>query len=164
MTALGAILLTGAGLLAGILGVRSIREQVERAEALARLVELMRLELSRFRTPLPTLFRSLSDRTEGIASELCRRAAAAREAEDGPFAGAWDYACACLAPRERGILLPLGQILGRYGAEEQAGAMETVLEELRRYGAGLRERQRDKSRLWLGLSMACGLLAAVLLW
>ena len=164
MTAVGAILLTASGLLAGILGVKNLHDRVERACQLTRLLELMGFELERFKTPLIELFSSLSLRTEGVSSELCGRANAAMRAQDVIFREAWCFSCEILSGQEREILLPLGEILGRYGAEEQTAAIEAALADMRRYERQLRDDIRGKSRLWLGLSTSCGLLGAVLLW
>ena len=164
MNAVGALFLIGAGLLAGILGVKSIRLRADRARKLVNLVELIRFEIERFKTPLPALFSELSGRTDGISAELCGRVFLAMQQEDVIFREAWSFACAILTEPERRILLPLGSVLGRYGAGEQTAALDSALSEMRRYSQRLGDGIREETRLWLGLSVACGLMAAVLLW
>lgn len=164
MTVVGAILLTAAGLLTGILGVKSLHDQAERGGRLIRLLELMSFELERFCTPLPQLFSALASKTDGVSAELCGRAAAAMAARDVRFRDAWMFACAILTEREREIILPLGDVLGQYGVSEQSAALAAALSDMRRYVGDLRDGMQEKSRLWLGLSAACGLLAAVILW
>jgi len=164
MTALGALLVAASGVLAGVLGAKALRAQAERARQLARMLELMRFELERFKTPLPDLFGALEARTDGTAAELCGRVSACLAAVDVRFSAAWRFACENLSKQEREILLPLGEILGRYGAEEQAAALDAALSDMRRLAEERRMELRDKSRLFLGLGAACGLLAAVLLW
>lgn len=164
MNTLGAALLAAAGVMAGLYGAGSLKRQARRARELARLLELMLFELERFRTPLPALFSALSDRADGAAAELCGRAALAMRAEDVRFCDAWAFACRALSPAERELFLPLGSILGRYGAQEQTAALTAALGETRRYGDGLCAALSEKCRLCVGLSSACGLLAAVLLW
>lgn len=163
MTALGAALLAASGLLAGVTGVRALQRQSYRAGTLLRLLLLIRFELERFRIPFPVMFSSLTDRTEGAAKELCERAALILRAEDIRFRDAWTYACGSLSRQERDIMLPLGEVLGRYGAEEQLAALSAAEARMREYADGLRGSMGENSRLWLGLCSACGLLAAVLL-
>ena len=164
MTAVGAALLALSGLMAGLSLAGRYRRQVREARSLCRLLELMLYELSRFLTPLPELFAGLADRTEGAASSICVRAAAALGREDVRFREAWRFACGGLPAGERELLLPLGEVLGRYGAREQAEALEDALARTRRYCEGLEASLPDRCRLALGLLTAGGLLAAVLLW
>lgn len=164
MNAIGAVLLAAAGLMAGLYGAQILRRQERRARQLCRLLELMQFELERFKTPLPELFSSLADRTDEAASELCRRAFSAMQAEDIRFHTAWAFACRALSGHEREIVLPLGEVLGRYGEKEQAAALAAALAQMSRYGEELKTSLREKCRLCVGLSAAGGLLAAVLLW
>ena len=164
MNAIGAALVAAAGVLAGLGGVGALHRQEARAGALCRLLALMIFELQRFRTPLPELFSSLSERTEGAAAALCARAAQAMEVPDLRFSEAWVFACGELTAKERELLLPLGGVLGRYGAEEQLAALEAALHEMRGCHEALRGAMPEKCRLYIGLSAACGLLAAILLY
>ena len=164
MTIIGGALLAAAGLWAGLYTAGTMREQARQARRLFRMTELMRFELERFLTPLPELFESLAERTEGAASDLCGRTASALRADGARFREAWAYACGVLRPAEREILLPLGEILGRYGAAEQTSALDAVEAELRLYSDGLQASLRDKCRICVGLLTAAGLLSAVLLW
>lgn len=163
MTWLGAALVAAAGVMTGVCAVREERRKTREAESVCRLLELMIFELERFATPLPELFSSLAGRTEGCAAALCGRAALALETEGTRFGAAWRFACAALPDETRDILLPLGEVLGRYGAQEQTAALGAALDEARRYGGALRAGLAQKSRLYMGLSAGVGLLAAVLL-
>lgn len=164
MNRLGAALIAAAGLMAGLRASRGERRKTLSAEGLCRLLELMIFELERFQTPLPELFSSLAERTDGTASALCSRAALALGAEGARLCQAWAFACAALPAAEREFMLPLGGVLGRYGAQEQTAALRSALAEARRYSGGLRAGLAEKSRLYIGLTTAAGLLAAVLLW
>lgn len=164
MNTLGAVLVALSGVMAGLYGAGALRQQARRARELVRMLELMLCELERFCPPLPSLFASLAERTDGAAAVLCSRAALAMRAEDARFRDAWAFACDTLSPAEREVLGPLGEILGRYGAQEQISALEASLAEARRYSGRLGASLGERCRLRIGLSAACGLLAAVLLW
>lgn len=163
MNMLGALLLAAAGLLGGLCAASAYRRQAEEARALCQMLELMQFELERFRTPLPELFSALSDRSAGRAGELCRRASAALAADGVRFREAWTFACGGLSGAERQILLPLGDILGRYGAQEQTAALASALSDMRQYSDSLWAALREKCRLCVGLSTAAAVAAAVLL-
>ncbi len=164
MNALGAVLLAASGLLAGLRAAGSVRRRERSAAALCRLLELMRFELSRFRTPLPALFVSLAERTEGCAGTLCARASMALAVDGTRFRAAWAFACEPLDAAEKAVLLPLGEVLGRYGAREQEAALDAALAEMERLRDERRARAGERRRLYIGLFTAGGLLAAVLLW
>ena len=164
MRLIGAAFVAAAGLLAGLAAARSYRTAAERCAALCRMLELLMFELDRFHTPLPELFDSLADRTDGDAAALCRRAADGLAADTpGPFADIWRDAVAPTAPAERTILAPLGGVLGRYGTEEQLSAAADCLRLMRRRQDELRSAVGRRSRLAVGLCACGGALLAVLL-
>lgn len=162
MRVLGGALLALAGLWSGLLARDGLRRSARRCGGLCRMLELLGYELERFRTPLPELFSALSRSADGEAAALC--GAVAEELDrGGRFSGAWARGTEPLPPPERDILRPLGDILGRYGAEEQTAAVESALrrmEDLRR----TRERTlRDRGRVCVGMCSGLGLMLAVLL-
>ena len=164
MRPLGAGLLALAGLLAGFFAVGELSRRARRAGELSRLIDLMAYEIGRFSTPLPALFEDLAHRTEGAAAQVCARASAGLAASDRPFRAVWDFACGGLTGEERALLLPLGPVLGRYGAAEQAAALEKTGRALERYHEERLRARRERGRLTMGLWTAAGLFAAVLLW
>lgn len=163
MKLMGAALLTAAGLLCGLMVAAGLRSRLRAQRSLCRMLAVMGFELERFCTPLPELFASLSERLEGEAAALCRRTAAGLAAGGRPFAAVWSAAISVLPEAERGILAPLAEVLGRYGAQEQCAAVLTAEAELGGLRDGTAARLREKSRLYTGLFTAGGLLLAVLL-
>ncbi len=161
---LGALLVTAAGLLAGLLAAGGLRERAERLAELGRMLELMEFELSRFSTPLPTLFERLAGQLAGDAGALCRRMRdGLQELGSRTLADIWAAALEALPPAERRMLLPLGQVLGRYGAEEQRMALAVCRESVARAAAEARTAQREKGRMLVGVSAAGAAALAVLL-
>lgn len=164
MKLLGALLLTAAGLLAGLLAAAGLRERADRREELARMLERMEFELGRFSVPLPVLFEHLAGQLTGAARALCRRMCQVLpELGERTLAELWTQALESLPPEERRLLLPLGQVLGRYGAEEQLMALAACRESMERAAAEARNDQREKGRMLVGVSAAGAAMLAVLL-
>lgn len=163
MNLLGAALLTAAGLLCGLLAGAQLRDRLRQRRELCRMLSLMEFELERFRTPLPELFASLAGRLSGQAGALCARAASGLTDAGSPFSAVWREAVSGLDAREREILLPLGAVLGRYGAAEQTAAVSAARGELCRLRDETAAQIGEKSRVYAGVFTAGGLLLAVLL-
>ena len=160
---LGAVLLTASGCGWGLCSSAGLRRELREREELCRMLALATFQLTRFRTPLPELFALLAAQRSGRASALC--AAASEGLSDGMgFGDAWTKACGMLLDRrERELLQPLGSVLGRYGAEEQAAAVESVRAGMEEQCRRARGELGEKCRMRLGLSGAAGVLLAVLL-
>ena len=160
----GAALLMLAGLLLGLLAAQGLRDRVRRREGLRQLLERMSFELERFKTPLPELFGLLAAQTEGEAGTLCRRVSEQLEQpERRPFSQIWSGAVSALPAVERAALLPLGDVLGRYGAQEQVRALEAARAAMARAEDQARGEQREKSRIYVGVPAAAAAALAVLL-
>ena len=162
MNLAGGLLLVISGVWCGVLAAGRVSEAAARCEEWCRMLELVSFELTRFKTPLPALFRKLSDALDGLPGQVC----ASVSGDLGgcvSFRDAWDAALRDVPPGERELLLPLREILGCYGAGEQAAGVEAV----RLRMAGLWEARRsalhDRRRVCVGLFSACGLVLAVLL-
>ncbi len=164
MRVAGAAILTAAGLLAGLAAVDDLRRRRTLREGLARMLTLLGFELERFRTPLPALFGKLPEQLEGEAAAFCRRVRdglaqlGSREMED-----IWREAVAPLPAEERRILTPLGQVLGRYGAEEQLAAVDACRGEMERARDETAAALRERSRMYIGVGAAGAAVLAVLL-
>lgn len=158
---LGGCLLAWAGVWSGLMAAGRLAASVSRCGDWCRMLEILSFELTRFRTPLPELFGSLSDRLEGMPGEVCERAASGLE-EDG-FQAVWREALSDVPPEEREILRPLGDVLGRFGAEEQAACVDAALERMTALWQERQRTRRERSRVYVGVLSAGGLLLAVLL-
>lgn len=159
----GAALLAAAGLLCGLTAAGRLRARQRRCEALCQMMALMGYELERFHTPLPELFLSLGARLTGAPGLLCRKLAAGLGKEDARFSDLWARAIEGLPPREREILAPLGQVLGRYGTQEQQAAVAECLRRMREQNDALRDAAAQRGRVYVGVCAAGGLMLAVLL-
>ncbi len=161
---MGALLLTAAGALAGLGAVGRLRERAEGREELAALLERMEFELGRFSAPLPELFGRLAGQFPGPAGALCRRVSEGLlSLGDRSMEEIWGQALETLPATERRLLLPLGQVLGRYGAEEQRMALAACREAMERAAAEARDALRERGRMTVGVSAAAAGLLAVLL-
>lgn len=163
MRRLGALMVVLAGMLMGVRRAVALGHTVRLRSSLCRMLEGMRYELGRFRTPLPELFSALSVPWDGEAAALCRRAAEMLTAGQMSFSALWEDALAPLPAREREILQPLGNILGRYGTEEQLAALERCVREMENALQEGQTRLRERSGVCVGLWTAAGLMAAVVL-
>lgn len=162
MRLLGAALVAAAGLWCGLLAAGGLRRAEERCGGLCRLLELLRCELTRFCTPLPELFETAAAALDGAAGTAARSVAESLRRGER-FAAAWTAATAALPGPEGDILRPLGSVLGRYGAAEQAAALENARMRMEALRDERRRARREKGRLYVGLSAGAGLLLAVCL-
>lgn len=163
MRLIGCVLIALAGLWTGVTAARGLSAELDRCEEYVEMLALMELELGRFKTPLPELFSSLEARLGGAGAALCGRVAKACS-DDAVFREIWQHEAEKLPPRERRILLPLGGVLGRFGAEEQAARIGQAREQM----AALRQERAsalaDGRRLRVGVCAAGGLMLAVLMY
>ncbi len=154
---LGAALVTLASLLGGGEAARRLKRRSEALEELAFGLGLLGFELESFRRPLPELCRHLSGQAPGAAGQLFERLCQGLEQQPGEsFSGLWQKALGPLKGPERALLLPLGAVLGRYGAPEQRRALSLCQTRLEELAAEARERHRRNGRLYLGLGAALG--------
>lgn len=164
MSWLGAFLVTAAGFFMGFSGCRELGNTVRRRGQLCWLLERLAGELESFCSPLPELFGALEGNFEDDCAGLCRRVREMLSCPEGEsFGEIWAGALACLPRRERQILLPLGSVLGRYGAAEQLPAIFRCRREMERALQEARDRRRELGRVYIGLGTAGGLMLAVLL-
>ncbi len=126
------------------------------------LLERLTMELTRFKTPLPELFSALAEELSGPAGRFCWTVAAGLAA-GMEMSVLWRRAAEPLPGELRELLLPLGTVLGRYGAEEQAACAALVRERLSRRREERERNLRDRTRVRLGVFSAGGALLAVLL-
>lgn len=162
MSLLGAFLLAAAGVWSGWKMRDGLRRDAGRCRALYSFLERLAYEIGRFRTPLPTLFGELSSEGTGEISGLCGKIAGALAAGES-FVSAWEEQIAAFSAEERAILQPLGVVLGRYGASEQAECVEGALRRMEELGSRRERRLREQGRVCVGVGSAAGILLAVLL-
>ena len=160
----GALLITAAGLLAGLRAAGGLRAAALRRDSLCKMLALLEFELGRFHTPLPEMFADLAARTDGAGASLCRRMTTGLTGLGEQALGEiWLYALEELPARERDILRPLGQVLGRYGAQEQLQALTLCRRDMEQARDEARTKARERSSIYAGLAASAGAVCAVLL-
>ncbi len=163
MRLLGCAMLSVSGVLCGILSAGELRRELRELDGFALLLSRLSMELSRFKTPLPELFSSLTGELTGPASGFCRSIASGLSAGE-EFSVLWRRAGETLPPALWEIFGPLGSVLGRYGAEEQTAGILAARDLLSKLREEKRLALRDRMRVRLGVCSAGGFLLAVLLW
>lgn len=162
MRLIGGGLIAAAGLWCGLLAARRLERELERCAMYIRMLELLAWELERFKTPLPELFSTLAAALEGEPARLCQ--SLAHGLLSGEDAGSlWREALLAAAAQEREILLPLGSVLGRYGAPEQAASVLAVKERMEDLCRERRNGLRERRRVLIGIGTAGGIFLSVLL-
>ncbi len=162
MKLLGGFLIAAAGVWSGFLAAGKLSASAARCGSWCRMLELLSFELVRFLTPLPELFASLAERLDGAAGETCGSVAEDLRTGLG-FRAAWRSATENVPREERELLLPLGDVLGRFGAEEQAACADAVRERMNGLWKSRRRELGRRSRVCVGVGSALGLMLAVLL-
>lgn len=164
MKALGALLLTAAFGLGGLSGARRLARREKMLGELAFALELLGFELAGFRPPMPELAARLAVLAPGAGGELFGRLTEVLEAlPEESFAALWARALGEIAGPEREALLALGGVLGRYGAEDQRIAAEGCRARLQALEAEAKEAYRRSGKLYVGLGLAAGAMASVML-
>ena len=166
---LGALAVTGACTLWGLLKAAALRRSADTVSALCCVLEQLRWEITALCTPLPELI----ERLASDAPLLCRdwleslRQSMAQQPE-ARFSSLWQEALAqkpdLLPPGEaREALSLLGQSLGRFDASAQGEAISRCLRTLERAGAEAAEKARTGGRLYSGLGLSAGVILVIFL-
>ena len=165
---LGALLLTGGGL---ILGLAPAGELSRRLEALAgwrTALELWEGELSFHLPDLPHLFGALSRRTTGPAGEtLAAVGVGLRSLGERTFEEIWVGALlessGPLDGEDLEPLLALGRVLSHCGWEDQRQAVERTRLRLEERVTVLRRELEGKGKAWAALGFSLGAFLTILL-
>ncbi len=164
---LGAALIGGCGVWFGEHQARKLRQRVQVLEGLKTSLEQTGRELEMRRTPLPQLFRGLSDSAPRPVKELFSGCAEALEQERaGGMPGIWASLVEelpCLEQEERQLLVGLGHVLGRYPGEEQGQALFGVCRELERCIQIAREENSRMGKVYRAVGAAGGGFLIILL-
>lgn len=164
MSWLGAVLLTGGSLLAGVCAARQLRALARELEELEQAMELAGYAIERFHRPTPQLARELAETAEGAGGALFARLERLLErGDERTLYELWTQALRGVQPQARRCLLPFGQVLGRYGVQEQAQAArlcQTRLHPLVRKAA---RRADNGGRVYIALAAAIGAAASIVM-
>ncbi|WP_295616492.1 stage III sporulation protein AB [uncultured Intestinimonas sp.] len=165
---LGAAFLLGGGLFLGLGAAEQLHARVRCLRALLGAVEWAERELSFRLTPLPALLEGLESRSLPPVSALFSGCGQRLdELGEKPFGTLWreaaDAAGLPLDEAAEQTVYSLGDILGRFDAEGQRGALEERAAELREH---LRRAEEDRDRLcrvYTALGAGTGALLTILL-
>lgn len=164
---LGAALVAAGCALLGFRRGEELKRRVRALEALQVGFEQMRRELTLRLTPLPRLMAGLARVAPAPAGELFGGCARALEhLECKPFPAAWTALCEklpSLNDEDRRLLIPLGGVLGRCEAGEQAAAIAEACRVLEERCRAARQDSRSKGRVCRALGAAAGGFLAILL-
>lgn len=164
---LGATLVAaGCGWL-GFGAAAALGSRVRALEDMADGLSLLEQELELDGPPLPVLMDRLIPRSRGPARALFRDCRLALERlEEEKFSQAWRRLVAErfeLGEEGRQALLPLGDILGRCGWEDQRRGAESLRGRLLELAARGREESRRRGRVYQALGLSGGAFLVILL-
>lgn len=164
---LGAVLVAAG---CACLGFRAAAELGGRTRALGAALsglELLERELVFSAPPLPQLMDSAARRIQGPVGELFDQCAQGLgQLDETPFCQVWSRAvegCDQLGEQGREVLRPVGQVLGRYEAQEQQQALRRAQEELKSLLERTRDDGRRLGRVYRALGLSGGAFLVILL-
>lgn len=165
---LGMLLLTGCCLRLGLEKARSLVRRAETLETWQAALGLLTGEMA-FRMPdMPALLEGLSQRAGSPAAETFAAAAKGmKRLGEHSFAEIWCNAlevnCGALDGEDRATLARLGNVLGRYGWEDQCQAVETVARDLGERARQARTQLGREGKAYGTLGLALGAFLSILL-
>ena len=164
---LGAVLLAfGCGWV-GFQASLALSRREAALRATARGLALLEQELELDSPPLPQLMERLARRTQEPACGLFRACRLALEhLEEEAFSPAWRHLTGeleSLGEEGRAALLPLGDILGRCGCQEQCQGVSGVRRRLEELAARAEEERRSQGRVYQALGLSGGAFLIILL-
>ncbi len=168
---LGAVLLVGAGGVAGILVAREYARRPVELKSLLASIQMLETEIIYAATPLAEALErvaAVSDRSvacffEKAAGEL-RSMTGCTGAEAWERSLDWYYTMNSLTRREMSILASLGRALGISGREDQAKHLRLACEQLKREIIRAEEEAARNTRMWNYLGFCASTAAAILLY
>lgn len=164
---LGAVLVAAGCVWLGEKKTRRLKDRVRMLSSLSLALEQMERELQLRLLPLPVLMEELSVRGDPLVRDLFRRAREALETlPETTFDQAWANLTKYipnLDESDRRLLLPLGQILGRYDGPGQAASLALVRKELERHQEQARGESIRLGRVYRAVGAAGGGFLIILL-
>lgn len=162
----GAVMVITACALWGSLKGGELRAHDALLTSLIFALETVRAEITARLTPMPEIAEKLA-RTGPAETRRFFALLESRLGElgDREFSELWNDCVETLyLPRdEESVLRDVGRSLGRYGPAEQNAAIVLCMDALTAAEREARAASRSGSRLWTGVSLAAGMLLAVML-
>jgi stage III sporulation protein AB len=165
---LGALLLTGGSTALGLGAANRLRSRTKALRALSSALQMLDRDLSFRLTPMPELFQTLANTAEAPASNLFQVCVdGINQQSPHQMTKLWESAVndstPVLTADDRRILLPLGNVLGRYGAEDQRAAIMEATRDLDRAALQAEEIHLRKGRIYSIMGLVTGTFLVILL-
>ena len=169
MKYLGALLVIVAGAGFGLCKQAQLWLRAQTLSALTAAIELMHSEIMDRLTPIPELAKRMEQtapqQVRGFFHRLDEQLSFLGENE---LPALWEQAVAaspelCLNEAERTELCTLGATLGRFGAQEQGGALVRCKRFFEKQAEAARATALETGRMYFGLGTGAGLIVAIML-
>lgn len=164
---IGAVLVAAGGAWVGFQAAAGVRSQVWAVRHMAEGVAALERELELNAPPLPQLLARAAAHSEGPAQRLFQGCLWGMDhLEQERFAALWRRLvpeCAGLNREGQEILLPLGDILGRYDTGEQREGLSAIRRRLEKLAARLEADCRRQGRVYQALGLSGGAFLVILL-
>ena len=165
----GALLLTAGAAGVGLCAAGQLEERVKSLRSLVAGLEILGRQLAFRRAAMPELMERTACQTEEPARYLfayCREHL--EELGEQTFGAIWAQAAEeepglLLAQEERAVLAELGEVLGRYDADDQIAALGRTVDALRVCLTRAQEERRRLGRVYTALGVGSGAMLAILL-
>lgn len=164
----GALFLIGG---ATIIGICASGELAVRARVLGGFLpalDIMRSEIGNCLTPIPELLEKLAaEASHPLDMFFTSCAKEKREKAEVPFSLIWTKNLSRqelrLKPSEKEVLRELGSILGRYGVEEQVGAISRIMHRVSILAENAEGERKRLGKLYAELGVICGVAVVIVL-
>ncbi len=164
---IGAVLVAAGAAWLGFQAAEELRRRSRAVSQMARGLALLERELELSAPPLPKLLERAAQRSAGparILFEGCREGMERLDQEE--FASLWSRLTAQrgeLGAEGQALLVPLGDVLGRYGGQAQIQALAAVRRQLEELAARGEEERRRRGRVYQALGLSGGAFFVILL-
>lgn len=163
----GAVLVAAGCTWLGFQAASELRRQLRSLREMSAGLALLERELELGRPPLPLLMERAAGRSSGTARLLFQRCREGLEQLDlENFSSLWRRLAeerSELTPEGQAILIPLGDILGRYEVHAQAEGLRAVRNRLDALAVRLEEENRRQGRVYQALGLSGGAFLVILL-
>ena len=163
----GAVLVAAGCAWGGFRAADGLRGRVRALEEMGRGLALLEQELELDSPPLPQLMERLAQHTQEPVRGLFQGCGQALERlEEEEFSQAWRRLAGemeTLGEEGRAALLPLGDILGRCGCQEQCQGVSGARRRLEELAARAEEERRSQGRVYQALGLSGGAFLIILL-
>ena len=164
---LGAVLVAAGAAWLGFGAAAEIGERVRALSDMAGGLAVLEQELELSGAPLPILMSHAAERSRGCARELFTACAGGLEdLEREAFSALWTrnlWEQKLLGEAGRSLMLPLGDVLGRCGWQDQRERIAHVRHRLEELASEEEARQRREGRVYRVLGLSGGAFLVILL-